>query len=191
MEVGSLPNHVNSCVLCVCLLFNFCLFTVIDLSPGVLSAQQDVYPKHMRRRGIQKYLRESCYHRIECTTATFLTAFMWRRPLNSATLATTTHRKPKRVFDGIGTQIRAQMTNKCRMKMVQRELYNVRDPQWGNDRKNREKEHCSNQNALILCLVDLYEHLPPRIKSSFISVLFICAWLPSNSILAVVQFIRA
>ena len=34
MEVGSLPNHVNSCVLCVCLLFNFRLFTVIDLSPG-------------------------------------------------------------------------------------------------------------------------------------------------------------
>ena len=40
MEVGSLLNHVNSCVLCVCLLFNFPLFTVIDLSPGVLSAQQ-------------------------------------------------------------------------------------------------------------------------------------------------------
>ena len=39
MEVGSLPNHVNSCVLCMCLLFNFRLFTVIDLSPGVLSAQ--------------------------------------------------------------------------------------------------------------------------------------------------------
>ena len=39
MEVGSLPNHVNSCVLCVCLLFNFCLFTVIDLSRGVLFAQ--------------------------------------------------------------------------------------------------------------------------------------------------------
>ena len=43
MEVGSLPNHVNSCVLCVCLLFNLCLFTVIDLSPGVLFAQQKWY----------------------------------------------------------------------------------------------------------------------------------------------------
>ena len=32
-------NHVNSCVLCVCLLFNFRLFTVINLSPKVLSAQ--------------------------------------------------------------------------------------------------------------------------------------------------------
>ena len=39
MEVVSLPNHVNSCVLFVCLLFNSRLFTVIDLSPRVLSAQ--------------------------------------------------------------------------------------------------------------------------------------------------------
>ena len=39
VEIGSLSNHVNSCVLCVYLLFNFRLFTVIDLSPGVLSAQ--------------------------------------------------------------------------------------------------------------------------------------------------------
>ena len=37
-----MPNHVNSYVLFVCLLFNFRLFTVIDLSPGVLSAQQVV-----------------------------------------------------------------------------------------------------------------------------------------------------
>ena len=53
---------------------------------------------------------------------------MWRRPLNNATLATTTHRKPKRVSDGTGTQVRAQMINKCRIKMAQKELYNVRDP---------------------------------------------------------------
>ena len=28
-------------------------------------------------------MRKSCYHRIKCNTATFLAAFMWRRPLNS------------------------------------------------------------------------------------------------------------
>ena len=77
---------------------------------------------------IQKYLRKNCYHRIECTAATFLTAFMWRRPLNSAALATTTHRKPKRVSDGTCTQVMVQMINKCKIKMIQREQYNVRDP---------------------------------------------------------------
>ena len=76
----------------------------------------------------QKYLRESCYHRIECTITTFMAAFMLRKPLNNAALATTTYRKPKRVSDGIGTQVKAQMINKCRIKMAQREIYNVRDP---------------------------------------------------------------
>ena len=78
--------------------------------------------------GTQKYLRESYYHRIKCIAATFLAAFMLRRPLSSVALATTTHRKPERVSDGTGTKVRAQMINKCRIKMVQRELYNVRDP---------------------------------------------------------------
>jgi len=76
----------------------------------------------------QKYLRESCYHCIKCTAATFLTAFMWRRPLNNAALATTTYKKPKRVSDGTSTQVRDQMINKCKIKMTQKELYNVRDP---------------------------------------------------------------
>ena len=53
---------------------------------------------------------------------------MCRKPLNNAALATTAHRKPKRVSDGTGTQVGAQMMNKCRVKMIQRELYNVRDP---------------------------------------------------------------
>ena len=43
-------------------------------------------------------------------------------------LGTTTHKKLESVSDGTGTQVRAQMINKCRIKMTQRELYNVRDP---------------------------------------------------------------
>ena len=68
------------------------------------SSDRDVHHEHTRRKGTQKYLRENCYHRIECTAATFLTAFIWRKPLNSAALATTTHRKPTKVSDGIDTQ---------------------------------------------------------------------------------------
>ena len=60
-------------------------------------------------------------------TATFLVAFMWRRPLNSAVLATVTHRKLKKVSGGTGTQVIAQMINKWRIKMINAELYNVRD----------------------------------------------------------------
>ena len=78
--------------------------------------------------GTQKYLRESCYRRIKCITATLLAVLMWRRPLNNVALAITTHKKPKRVSDGTDTQVRAQMINKCRIKIIPKELYNVRDP---------------------------------------------------------------
>ena len=64
------------------------------------SSDRDVHHEHTRMRETQKYLRKSCYHHIECTVTTFLTAFMWRKSLNSIVLVTTTHRKPERVFDG-------------------------------------------------------------------------------------------
>ena len=74
---------------------------------GSLS-DKDVPQKRTREKGNpKKYLRESYYHRIECTAAIFLATFIWRRPLNSAALATATHRKPKWVSDGTGTQVRA------------------------------------------------------------------------------------
>ena len=92
------------------------------------SSDKDVHHNCIRMMGTQKYLRESYYHRIECTVATFLVTFMLRRPLNSAVLTTTTHRKPERVSDGTDTQVMTQMINKCRIMMAQRELYNVKDP---------------------------------------------------------------
>ena len=55
----------------------------------------------------KKYLMKNCHYRIKCIAATFPVAFMWRRPLNSTVLAITTYRKPKKVSDGTGTQVRA------------------------------------------------------------------------------------
>ena len=92
------------------------------------SSDKDVYYKRVRMIGTYKYLRESCYHRIECTATTFLAAFMLRKPLNSAALATTTNRKPERVSNVTSTQVRAQVINKCRVKMAQNVIYNVKGP---------------------------------------------------------------
>ena len=50
---------------------------------------------------------------------------MWRRPLNSTALATTTYRKPNGVFDGTSTQVRVRMINRCRVKMVRMRIYKV------------------------------------------------------------------
>ena len=65
-----------------------------------------------------KDLRKSCCHRIKCTVTTFLTAFMWRKHLNSDTLVTTTHKEPEEVADGIDTQVKFQMNDKYRVKMI-------------------------------------------------------------------------
>ena len=82
------------------------------------SKDEDVSYGHKRRKGTQKYLRKSYYHRIKCTVTTFLVVFMWRRHLNIEVLATTTHKKPGGVSDGTGTQVISQTVDKCRVKMI-------------------------------------------------------------------------
>ena len=83
---------------------------------------------------------------------------MWRRPLNSATLTTTTHRKPERVSDEIGTQVRAWMINRCRMKMVQRRIYNMKDSSLKGDQKKIErKDYGKFKLSLYPFVINLYE----------------------------------
>ena len=56
---------------------------------------------------------------------------MWTWPLSSAIWVITAHKTSEGVADGTCTQVWAWKTNKCRTRMDQRELYNVRDlPQW-------------------------------------------------------------
>ena len=101
---------------------------------------QGCAPEMYKKEGNpKKYLRESYYYCIKCITTTFLAAFMSRRSLNSAILATITHRRPEGVSDGTSTQVATQLIDKCRMKRVQEGLYNRKDPPWGGDRKNSRK----------------------------------------------------
>lgn len=65
-----------------------------------------------------KDLGKSCCHRIKCTVTTFLTAFMWRRRLNSEILIITTHKEPEKVSNRTDTQLKSQMNDKCRVKMI-------------------------------------------------------------------------
>ena len=42
-------------------------------------------------------------------------------------MVTTTHKEPDDVVDGIDTQVKSQMNDKCRIKMIKKELYNVKN----------------------------------------------------------------
>ena len=63
--------------------------------PPRISSNKYVYHERPRMMRPQKYIGKNCYHHIECTTTTFLAAFMSKRPLNSVVSTTTTHRKTR------------------------------------------------------------------------------------------------
>ena len=65
-----------------------------------------------------KDLRKNCCYRIKRTITTSLASFMWRRNLNSDTLVITTHKEPEEVANGTDTQVKSQMNDKCRFKMI-------------------------------------------------------------------------
>ena len=63
--------------------------------------------------------------------------------MNSAMGATAAHRAPKGVTDGTCTQVEAWMTNKCRMRINEREryIYNNKDlPKRGEKEKEKPEE---------------------------------------------------
>ena len=82
-----------------------------------------------------KDLTKSCCHCIKCTVTTFLATFMWRRNLNSETLVTTTRKESEEVSDKIDTQVKSRMNDKCRIKIIWKELFNVKSPLWKGDWK--------------------------------------------------------
>ena len=55
--------------------------------------------------------------------------------MNSAALATTTHRKIEGVSDGTSTQVGVQIINKCSVMMASRRLYKEGSPHKEEDRK--------------------------------------------------------
>ena len=75
---------------------------------------------------------------------------MWRRCLNSATLANATHRELGKVTDETSTQVRVQMIDRWRVKMIQKGLYKVGDSSRKGDQKKREKK---NNTAIQTVLV--------------------------------------
>ena len=64
---------------------------------------------------------------------------MWRKPLNSVTLATATHRELGKVADGTSIQVGVQIINKWRVNMTQKKIYKVEDSSWkGIEKYKRE-----------------------------------------------------
>ena len=52
--------------------------SAIKSNPSEDFTDKDKHQKSIGQRGAKKYLRESCYHRIECSAANPLATLMWR-----------------------------------------------------------------------------------------------------------------
>ena len=86
-------------------------------------------PMDLKERGKSpKDLRNSYCHHIKCTVTTFLAPFMWRKYLNNETPVIRTHKESEEVSDRTDTQVNSQMNDKCKVKMIQREIYNIENP---------------------------------------------------------------
>ena len=59
------------------------------------------------QKTVPRISRKSCCLPIKCSTTNTLVVLMWRRPLNSTTLVTPTHRRPEGMSDGTSTQVMA------------------------------------------------------------------------------------
>ena len=67
------------------------------------------------------------HHHIKCITTTLLASLMRKRPLNSTTLTTATHKKMIRVFERTSTQVGVWMINKCKVQIIEEDLYNIEE----------------------------------------------------------------
>ena len=73
---------------------------------------------------------------------------MWRRQANSVTLASATHRKIRKMYDGISTQVKVQMVNKCKVLINLRRLYKRRRSPWRGDQRIKKKEREKGERTL-------------------------------------------
>ena len=67
--------------------------------------QEGRTPEIRKKEGNPKYLSKGYHHHTKCITTTLLATLMRRRPLNSATLATATHKELREVSNGTGPQV--------------------------------------------------------------------------------------
>ena len=92
---------------------------------------------------------KNCHHHIKCITTTLLATLMGKRPLNSAILATATHKEMIRVSDRTGAQVGVWMINKYKVQMIEEDLYNIEESPKRGDEKRKKKRREYRSKILL------------------------------------------
>ena len=108
-----------------------------------------------KQMGIEKYIRESCYHRIECSVANSLAALMRKWYLNSIFQF---YSYSQRLQEG-ADRIRINTSNLIytwRVEIKERREYKIeRRPRWKGIRELREK-YCSTKSCTCNHIQEIY-----------------------------------
>ena len=81
---------------------------------------------------------------------------MWKKPLNSAVLVATTHRRFGETSDGISTRVVAYMINKYRAKISGKRLCNVRNPPGEGDLKIGRENTVATRTEIVTKSEEIY-----------------------------------
>ena len=109
------------------------------------SIDKDTYHESTGQRETMKYLRESCYHRIECFVANSMAALMWKWYLNSNFQPHSYSYRFQEGVDGIGINAR-NLVYMWRVEMKEGRQYKRERIPWEVGIEKLKEKHCNNRN---------------------------------------------
>ena len=126
-------------------------------------AIKGIFPKHPQKKGraqkdthggmVWEQFKEKLSPPHWMHPTNVLVALMRKGPLNNAALVAATHKGFGKVADGTSTRVMTCTTNKWRVKIDWKEVYNVRDPprmrDCGKESRRREKK----KKTVSICMV--------------------------------------
>ena len=109
------------------------------------SIDKDIHHEGIGQKGTMKYLRESCYHRIECSVTYSLAALIWKWYLNSNFQPYNYSLKLQK--DTNGTRINVKnVVYTWRVDMKEGRPYKRERIPWGEGIRELREKHCKNKN---------------------------------------------
>ena len=127
------------------------------------SIDKDIHHEGTRQRGTMKYLRESCYHRIECYVANSLATLMYKWYMNSNFQPYSYSQRLQEVVDGTRINVR-NLVYTWRVEMKEWGQYKKERIPWGVRIGEEEKNTVIARTILVIKFKrNIYKNQPPRI----------------------------
>ena len=117
--------------------------SVIQSDVSGSSIDKDMHCERIGQKGVEKYLRESCYHRINCSAANSLVALMRKWYLNSSLQPY--NYSPKTLGEGWCDKNQVQQSNlHVEGRNKEEGEYKIERRPWRKGIEKLREKHCGN-----------------------------------------------